>query len=154
MIKNKVNALESSLVLELHIFANSTWHFFTLDSGIFMTRDSYSSLKQKIEKEILKLQKQVQTLQTKQRGPVITSIIRSMREYDITPEDITEAFNKKAASPSKRKTTVKPAAVKRPVAPKYRHPETGATWTGRGKPPRWVSAAEAEGKSRNDFLIT
>lgn len=123
-----------------------------------MTRNSYSSLKQKIEKEILKLQKQVQTLQTKQRGPVITSIIRSMREYDITPEDITEAFNKKAAGPGKRKTTVKsastkPATVKRPVAPKYRHPETGATWTGRGKPPRWVSAAEAEGKSRNDFLI-
>lgn len=118
-----------------------------------MTRDTYSSLKQKIEKEILKLQKQAQALQIKQRGPVMTSIIRSMREYDITPEDIAEAFNKKAAGPGNRKTTAKPAAAKRPVAPKYRHPETGATWTGRGKAPRWVTAAEAEGKSRNDFLI-
>lgn len=123
-----------------------------------MTRDTYSSLKQKIEKEILKLQKQAQALQTKQRGPVITSIIRSMREYDITPEDIAEVFNKKSGTASKRASTAKPAptkstVAKRPVAPKYRHPETGATWTGRGKAPRWVTAAEADGKSRTDFLI-
>jgi DNA-binding protein H-NS len=24
------------------------------------------------------------------------------------------------------------------AAPKYRHPETGATWTGRGRTPAWV----------------
>lgn len=116
-----------------------------------MTRDTYSNLKQKIEKEILKLQKQAKALQTKRRGPVITSIIRSMREYDITPDDITEAFNRKAtrAAPRKSDTTT----VKRTVPIKYRHPDTGATWTGRGKPPRWISAAEAEGKTRDDFLI-
>lgn len=28
------------------------------------------------------------------------------------------------------------------VAPKYRHRPTGATWTGRGKPPKWFAAAE------------
>jgi len=39
------------------------------------------------------------------------------------------------------------------VPPKYRHPETGDTWTGRGKPPKWITAAEAEGKKRDDFLI-
>ncbi|HWL30215.1 MAG TPA: H-NS histone family protein [Burkholderiaceae bacterium] len=117
-----------------------------------MTRDSYSNLKQKIEKEILKLQKQAKALQTKRRGPVITSILRSMREYEITPEDITEAFNRKSARVSTRKTDAA-TAVKRTVPIKYRDPDTGATWTGRGKPPRWISAAEADGKSRNDFLI-
>jgi DNA-binding protein H-NS len=25
-------------------------------------------------------------------------------------------------------------------APKYRHPETGATWTGRGRRPNWIKA--------------
>jgi DNA-binding protein H-NS len=117
-----------------------------------MTRDTYSNLKQKIEKEILKLQKQAKALQTKRRGPVITSIIRSMREYDITPDDITEAFNRKTARPAPRKADT-PTPVKRTVPIKYRHPDSGATWTGRGKPPRWISAAEAEGKSRSDFLI-
>ncbi|MPT06046.1 MAG: H-NS histone family protein [Delftia sp.] len=33
-------------------------------------------------------------------------------------------------------------------APKFRDPETGATWTGRGKPPNWIS-----GKDRASFLI-
>ncbi len=34
------------------------------------------------------------------------------------------------------------------VAPKYRDPATGSTWTGRGKPPRWI-----EGKDRAKFAI-
>ncbi|MEJ8294123.1 H-NS histone family protein [Delftia tsuruhatensis] len=33
-------------------------------------------------------------------------------------------------------------------APKFRDPETGATWTGRGKPPNWIG-----GKDRAQFLI-
>ena len=32
--------------------------------------------------------------------------------------------------------------------PKYRDPATGATWTGRGKPPNWTV-----GKDRNSLLI-
>ena len=32
--------------------------------------------------------------------------------------------------------------------PKYRDPATGATWTGRGKPPNWIN-----GKDRAPFLI-
>ncbi|WP_321882680.1 H-NS histone family protein [Burkholderia cepacia] len=31
---------------------------------------------------------------------------------------------------------------------KYRHPETGATWSGRGRPPAWI-----EGKDRTLFEI-
>jgi DNA-binding protein H-NS len=34
------------------------------------------------------------------------------------------------------------------VAAKYRNPETGETWTGRGRPPRWIS-----GKDYQPFLI-
>lgn len=34
------------------------------------------------------------------------------------------------------------------VAAKYRDPQTGATWTGRGKPPQWIA-----GKERDQFLI-
>ena len=118
-----------------------------------MVRDSYSSAKQKIEKEIQKLQKQAQALQVKQRGPVINSIIRSMREYEITPDEIAEVFNKKTARTTVRKTSSAPVKSKRPVPAKYRHSETGATWTGRGKAPRWVTDAEAEGRDRSDFLI-
>src|SRR5690606_24218832 len=113
-----------------------------------MPRDSYTALKQKIEKEILKLQKQAQSLQAKRRGPVITSIIRSMREYEITPEDIIAAYNKKTSRVSTRKApATEKTAVKRSIPAKYSHPKTGETWTGRGKAPRWITAHEAEGKS-------
>lgn len=118
-----------------------------------MVRDSYSSIKQKIEKEILKLQKQAQALQEKQRGPVINSIIRSMREYDITPDEITEAFNKKTPKTSARKAGTTAAKSTRPVPIKYKDPQTGSTWTGRGKAPRWITAAEAQGQNRSSFLI-
>ena len=34
------------------------------------------------------------------------------------------------------------------VAPKYRDPDTGATWTGRGKAPKWIADQD-----RSKFLI-
>ncbi len=40
------------------------------------------------------------------------------------------------------------------VAIKYRDPNNpGNTWTGRGRMPRWMTAAVKAGKSRDDFLI-
>lgn len=36
---------------------------------------------------------------------------------------------------------------------KYRNPETGDTWTGRGLKPKWLEQALAEGKSLDEFLI-
>lgn len=34
------------------------------------------------------------------------------------------------------------------VAPKYRDPATGQTWTGRGKAPKWI-----DGQDRSQYLI-
>ncbi|HUH40224.1 MAG TPA: H-NS histone family protein [Castellaniella sp.] len=120
-----------------------------------MIRANYSTQKLKLEKEINKLQKQMQSLQNKQRAPVIASIVRSMREYDITLEEVTTAFNRRRggrpATGTARKTA--PTAAKRVIPPKYRHPQTQATWTGRGKAPRWITEAEAQGQTRDSFLI-
>lgn len=38
------------------------------------------------------------------------------------------------------------------VAAKYRGPN-GEEWTGRGRMPNWLAALEAEGRSRDEFLI-
>lgn len=40
------------------------------------------------------------------------------------------------------------AGARAAVAPKYRDPESGATWTGRGKAPKWI-----DGKDRAQFAI-
>ena len=119
-----------------------------------MPRESYATQQSKIQKEIARLQKQAQALQAKQRTPILASIVSSMREYDITPEEIAEAYAKKTARSAGRKAEgANSQSVKRPVPPKYRHPETGETWTGRGKAPRWMASAEESGKKREDFLI-
>ena len=49
----------------------------------------------------------------------------------------------------------KPAASSREkVAPKYRNPDKPSeTWTGRGRQPRWVQAALAEGRSLADLTV-
>jgi DNA-binding protein H-NS len=38
--------------------------------------------------------------------------------------------------------------VRRPVAPKYRNNVTGETWSGRGKPPKWMA-----GRDKAQFRI-
>lgn len=38
--------------------------------------------------------------------------------------------------------------VREPVAIKYKDPETGATWTGRGRSPVWLN-----GKNKEDYFV-
>ena len=60
-----------------------------------------------------------------------------IEEFGLTSADL---FGKGKGSTAKKEGSK--------VAPKYRDPNTGATWTGRGKAPRWL-----DGKDRNQFLI-
>ena len=66
----------------------------------------------------------------------IAKIQSLIAEFELTPQDV--------FPPARSRSTV--AGTK--VAPKYRDPATGQTWTGRGKPPKWI-----QGKNRDDFLI-
>lgn len=116
-------------------------------------QQNYTALQAKIQKEIEKLKKQADALQRKKRKPVIASIIRSMKEFDITPNEILAAFGKPVARGATRVAKKTAPSTRAPVPVKFKHPESGATWTGRGKPPRWVVDAETSGKSRNDFLV-
>jgi DNA-binding protein H-NS len=50
-----------------------------------------------------------------------------------------------------------PPALRKPegrkVEPKYRNPETGETWSGRGLQPKWLKAALADGRKITDFAL-
>jgi len=47
---------------------------------------------------------------------------------------------------------VQDAAV--PGVPRYRNPaDSGQTWTGRGRQPRWIAEALASGRSLDEFKI-
>ena len=58
---------------------------------------------------------------------------------------------KKAVLGKPKPASAKKAAAKRAGAGtvKYRHPKTGATWSGFGRPPAWL----AEAKSRDHYLV-
>ena len=120
-----------------------------------MASQNYTAQQAQINKKIEKLQKQALLLASKSRKPILTGLVRTMKEYGILPAELAEAFGKskavaKAGRPAK---TTKSGLVKKPVAPKYRHPGSGATWTGRGKAPLWVVESEKNGQSRQKFLI-
>ena len=101
------------------------------------------------------LEKEIDKLRTQQRKQTITAMKADIKRFDISPEEIfpsTQPVRKaKAATPGKaaRKKTGKVARKKSsPVSPKYRDPDTGKTWSGRGREPLWL-----RGKNRDDYLI-
>ena len=59
----------------------------------------------------------------------------------------------KAAKPGAAPKVRKSATKGTKVAAKYRHPETGQTWSGRGILPKWMTEEIAKGRQREDFAI-
>jgi len=82
------------------------------------------------------IEQQIKELRKGQRQEAITKACAIIVEYDLSVDDV---FSKSA------KLT---AGTRRKAAPKYRDPLSGNTWTGRGRPPRWL-----DGKDANEFLI-
>ena len=80
----------------------------------------------------------VQIEQARQReiADAVAKVRALIAEYQLTPQDVFPTGRKARASSGAK------------VAPKYRDPSTGQTWTGRGKAPKWI-----DGKDRTKFLI-
>ncbi|TJY61963.1 H-NS histone family protein [Sinimarinibacterium sp. CAU 1509] len=87
--------------------------------------------------QIESLKKQAEAQRKAELAEVIQDIKQKMAEYGIKISDLS------GKAPGKRST----------VAAKYRNEATGETWTGRGKPPKWLAEAEAKGTPRTQFLI-
>ena len=83
------------------------------------------------------LQAELDKLREAEREEVIVAICRQMVDYEITVRDLIEASGRR-----------RPKARARAPA-KYRDPGSGSTWSGRGKPPRWIKDAT----DRDQFLI-
>jgi DNA-binding protein H-NS len=97
------------------------------------------------------------------------AIQSKMAEYQLSLHDLGAAGVAAYASARKSISDSKAAAgktkvVKAPaksagkdkrsvVKPKYKHAKSGATWSGRGKTPRWMADEIKAGKKRDSFLI-
>ncbi|MBU8542904.1 MULTISPECIES: H-NS histone family protein [Roseomonadaceae] len=79
-----------------------------------------------------------------------------MEEFRAKAEAMGLSFDELVGTPPRRQATPSRGAKKAgksSVEAKYRNPETGTTWSGRGRMPIWLKVAEAEGKSRENFAI-
>ena len=83
------------------------------------------------------LSAQIEEARKREISDAVSRARALVSEYGLTASDV---------FPSGRKSTKSRSAGK--VAPKYRDPATGQTWTGRGKAPKWI-----DGKNREPFLI-
>lgn len=82
------------------------------------------------------LERQIANARASELSEAVSQARSLIAEYGLTQQDV---FPTRASMP--RKSTG-------PVAAKYRDPATGATWSGRGKPPKWIAD-----KERAQFLI-
>ena len=80
------------------------------------------------------LDEQIEALRRVERGDVINWIFEQMALFQIKPEDLVSRRGPKKHA--------------RPVSAKYRDPQSGATWTGRGRAPHWLADQD-----REKFLI-
>lgn len=68
-----------------------------------------------------------------ERPQAIATIHDLMDQFDITPDELVVKRGRKKTGP---------------LPPKYRDPDSGATWSGMGREPQWIA-----GRDRSEFLI-
>lgn len=78
------------------------------------------------------LEAQIEAARKQEVSDVVAKIRTLVQDYGLSAEDIFTARRASAGT----------------VAPKFRDPATGKTWTGRGKPPDWI-----KDKDRTQFAI-
>jgi len=84
-----------------------------------------------------------------ERFGAIKRIGELMQQYVITTDELTGKPATRAAKGEPRPSSLTGSKV----APKYRDPATGKTWTGRGLQPLWLKSAIAAGAELESFRI-
>lgn len=89
-------------------------------------------------KDLLKqreeLEKQIKDARQRELTDAVNKVRSLIAEHGLTAQDV---FPPKGSRSSSRSSSSSSSAGTK-VAPKYRNPSTGETWTGRGKAPKWI----------------
>lgn len=113
-----------------------------------MSNQTYAELlakREELRKLSASLDKQLENARRESAAEAIKQIKMLMTQHGITAQDLGQlGLGKQDAKHAN-------AGVK--VAPKYKHPVTGETWTGRGIKPKWMQNAIAQGATMESFKI-
>jgi DNA-binding protein H-NS len=88
---------------------------------------------EELQAKIADLQAQAEVVKREEKQQAIDMARTMISAYGITAKDL--GLDK----PVKAKVGPKPGNK---IAAKYRDPQSGATWSGRGKTPRWINGAD------------
>ena len=87
-------------------------------------------------KELLKqreaLEQKINEARRNELSEAVSQVRALVTEFGLTAQDVFPAGKARSASAGSK------------VAPKYRNPATGQTWTGRGKAPKWIQNEDRE----------
>ena len=89
-----------------------------------------------IDAQLAELQARREEIRKNELKNAVDQVRKLVTDYGLTEQDVFPPARGRSVSAGSK------------VAPKYRDPATGATWTGRGKAPKWI-----EGQDREKFAI-
>lgn len=97
------------------------------------------------------LERKIAQARKREIAGVVKQINALISQYGLTPDELRFPKSRPAkapvvAEPRARRTTA--AAKTAAPAAKYRNPETGQTWSGRGRSPKWIVG------DKSNYLIT
>ena len=116
-----------------------------------MSLSNLIAQREALERQQAELAKAIVEAQMNVRREVIAQIKQLMAEHGLAAADLAESGRgKRGPQPS---LVDSPASGRSKVAAKYRDPNTGETWSGRGLMPKWLRAAVDAGHSRDEFAV-
>jgi DNA-binding protein H-NS len=108
-----------------------------------------------LQKQIQALQKKADAIRKTEVAEAIKKVKQLIGQFELTARDVglegsTSRGGTKSSTTASPKAKAKGGgAVKSAGVAKYRDPQSGKTWTGRGKPPAWIAGIA----DRSRFLI-
>ncbi len=78
------------------------------------------------------LDQQISQARQQELSGAVSQVRALVSEFGLTAQDVFPSGRGRSASMGTK------------VAPKYRNPSTGQTWTGRGKAPKWIANENRE----------
>lgn len=113
-----------------------------------------------IRQQITRLESKARKLEegaSQQKQKAIAEVRATMKKLGVSLEDLQSPAPTRALRGRKKAEKsdkgAGPASTRPPVPVKFRDPESGDAWTGRGRTPRWLVAHEAQGRSREAFKV-
>jgi DNA-binding protein H-NS len=126
-----------------------------LNSGTilgFMTT-TYETIMSKV-RELTRKAEQAKRAEQRRLSRGVERVKRLMKQHGISIAHLGGSSAAGGSTPKNAgKSTLSPNDGRLKVKPKYRHPKSKETWSGRGKTPRWLAAEIKSGKRKDDFLI-